>query len=219
MILYLKRQATENEVTMGRLEVNGSYFCDTLEEAVRSWENFIDDKTAVMEGSFSITMNEPTYNTKLRTALLNKFAPRFRSMGNQKAAEYCNKYILPRLDYTDPLKQRGYLIHSGNTIEHTEGCILVGKRSNPKLRRIAQSVDTLLDLYARLVDANERKEEIYIKIENYIDDKLKENAPPVYFPKMVCSAVPHKQVCSAFEAEPLVCSLPHTVNGYGRLWQ
>lgn len=98
--LYLKRVAYRDTYTIGKLYVNGQYFCDTLEDCYRGDhldKTKIKGKTAIPRGTYRGIFN---------------YSPKFK------------KY-LPLL--MDVPYFTGIRIHSGNTAEDTEGCILVGQ--------------------------------------------------------------------------------------------
>ena len=57
----------------------------------------------------------------------------------------------------------GILIHCGNTVADTEGCILVGKRSVND--RLSMSRSAFNRLFARLKEAWDRGEPIILKVE------------------------------------------------------
>lgn len=112
MILKLKRIFKGEDYTIGRLYLDGKYFCDTLEDKVRKLPaqcpstpkginckcpEKVYGKTAIPEGEYKVTM---------------EYSPRF-------------KRVLPRL--RDVPHFIGILIHPGNDESNTEGCILVGK--------------------------------------------------------------------------------------------
>lgn len=59
-------------------------------------------------------------------------------------------------------KFEGVRIHAGNTAEHTEGCILVGKWFSQGY--ITNSKDTFNDLFKKLSDAFNHHQDIWIEI-------------------------------------------------------
>ena len=104
MLLQLKRIFKGATYTIGRLYIDGKYFCDTLEDQVRELPALncecpekVYSKTAIPFGEYKVTM---------------EYSPRF-------------KRVLPRLH--DVPHFIGILIHSGNTATDSAGCILVGK--------------------------------------------------------------------------------------------
>lgn len=99
MQLELRRIFKAEEYTIGRLYIDGNYFCDTLEDAARAPGVKIAGKTAIPAGTYKIILN---------------YSHRF-------------KRILPLLLGVPMFS--GIRIHAGNTAEDTEGCILVGKNT------------------------------------------------------------------------------------------
>lgn len=95
MELILERIALKDTYTIGKLYIDGIYFCDTLEDKVRDIK--IKGETAIPYG---------TYKGKIT------YSPRF-------------KKLLPLI--LDVPNFSGIRIHSGNTENDTEGCILVGE--------------------------------------------------------------------------------------------
>ena len=106
MILTLKRIALKETYTIGRLYIDGVYYCDTLEDKV------IDlDRSGKFEGDEVKVYRETAipygkYKVSLRRS------PKF-------------KRDLPYLH--DVPHFEGILIHRGNTNKDTWGCILVGE--------------------------------------------------------------------------------------------
>jgi hypothetical protein len=109
MILELKRVALKDTYTIGKLYVDGVYFCDTLEDKVRDLnkdgdladqgETKVMHETAIPYGTYKVIMNMSTRFKRLMPLLLD--VPSFQ----------------------------GIRIHAGNVAEHSSGCILVGKNT------------------------------------------------------------------------------------------
>ena len=150
MELLLKRIARRDSYTIGKLYVDGSYFCDTIEDKDRGLQqqlplsvNLAKKKkgvTAIPVGRYRVTL-----------------AVKSQRFGQKKQYAACNGY-LPRLINVPAFD--GVLIHIGNTASDTEGCILVGK--NTQVGKVLESTATFWKLYSILQDA---KDEIYIKVE------------------------------------------------------
>lgn len=130
MKLELKRIARREGYTIGRLYIDGAYFCDTLEDRVRDLtkEAKVYGKTAIPEGTYEVTLRVKS--------------PRF---SQKRQYDFCGGY-LPRLLNVPQFE--GVLIHIGNTAADTDGCILVGK--NTVKGMITESTDTFRKLYNRL---------------------------------------------------------------------
>jgi hypothetical protein len=155
MKLLLKRIALRPDYTIGRLYIDGAYFCDTLEDTDRGLDaatrsdtyirtHKIYGLTAIPRGTYRIDMN--TVSQKFRT---RSWAVPFGG-------------ILPRLEAV--LGFIAILIHVGNKAEDTDGCILVGL--NKVVGGLVQSTQTFYELMREhLLPAKERGEEITITIE------------------------------------------------------
>lgn len=153
MELKLKRIALRNTYTIGRLYLDGTYFCDTLEDKVRDinkdgdlndvGEGKVYGKTAIPYGRYEITMKvqSPKYSQRASYA-------------------WCKGY-LPRLLKVSHFE--GILIHSGNDATHSAGCILVGE--NKVKGQVVNSIATLKRLVSMLKFASDNNEKIWITIE------------------------------------------------------
>ena len=154
MELKLNRIARKNGYTIGRLSINGKYFCDTLEDSDRGLSSSMSldvlkkkklpHITAIPTGRYQITMDV--------------ISPRF---SKSKFYQQFGEGRVPRL-LNVPAYQ-GILIHCGNTAKDTDGCILVGK--NTKVGMVLDSKQTYANLYPLLEEAAKRKENIFITIE------------------------------------------------------
>lgn len=143
MRILLQRHALKAGYTIGRMEINGRYFCDTLEDTDRGLrESMTEDEIAALKVKGATAIPTGTYRIDMQTR-----SPRFGR-------------VLPRL-----VSVKGYagvLIHSGNTADDTEGCILVGlNRERGKLIGSRLKLGRLLVL---LREAQAEGEEIELTI-------------------------------------------------------
>lgn len=151
-MLKVERRWKKEGYTIGRMVIDGHFFCNTLEDIDRGLKSAmtvseiqkkkIYGKTAIPTGTYRVYMD---------------VSPKF------KDRYWSKKYLgmVPRL--TNVKGFDGILIHPGNKPEDTLGCILVGK--NTIKGQVTQSSDTyvkLLDEY--IVPALARGEEVYISL-------------------------------------------------------
>lgn len=116
MILKLKRIAKRDTYTIGRLYIDGVYFCDTLEDADRGLSSDMPleviqrrkvyGETAIPVGAYDVLLT---------------YSPKFA--GKKWAKPYNGR--LPLLNKVPGYS--GVRIHPGNTAKDTLGCILVGR--------------------------------------------------------------------------------------------
>lgn len=143
MELRLKRIALRESYTIGRLSINGTYFCDTCEDRVRdnnrdgdlndTGEGKVAGQTAIPYGTYKVTMNvqSPKYSQRASYAWCKGFLPRLLNV--------------PHFE--------GILIHAGNDATHSAGCILVGE--NKVRGQVINSMATLKRLYNLLKGAED----------------------------------------------------------------
>lgn len=154
MNLRIKRRYKCNGYTIGSLYVNGTWFCDTLEDADRGlaadmpieelYERKLKSVTAIPTGAYFVDLS-----TK---------SPKFGKVGFYD--EVCRGQ-LPRLCNVPAFEC--VLIHCGNTAKDTDGCIIVGE--NKIKGQVINSKATFRKLYPILKDAARRGETITIRIE------------------------------------------------------
>lgn len=138
MKLELKRIYKGDTYTIGKLYINGSYFCDTLEDKDRGLTQDmpleeikkikVDSKTAIPTGTYKVS--------------LDILSPKFSDFKKYPAYKFCDGY-LPRL--VNVPGYQGVLIHIGNEDEDTDGCILVG--TNSIKGKVTNSTSTFRKLY------------------------------------------------------------------------
>lgn len=128
MRLTLKRIANKKTYCIGKLYINGKYFCDTLEDVDRGLDSTMTDEeikkikvkgeTAIPTGIYKIILN---------------YSPKF-------------KKVMPLI--TNVKGYSGVRIHTGNSAKDTEGCLLVGK--NTIVGRLTESRKMYDALFKRL---------------------------------------------------------------------
>ena len=143
MKLKLHRTFKGETYTIGKLYVDGEYFCDTIEDKDRGLfqnmpleqikEKKIKYQTAIPTGTYKVTLSVQS--------------PKF---SQKEQYNFCNGY-LPRL--IDVPGFEGILIHIGNTAEHSGGCILVGE--NKVKGKVINSTTTFKKLYEVLKSATD----------------------------------------------------------------
>lgn len=141
MELLVVRYHKKQNYTIGKLFINGEYFCDTLEDTDRGLSNTMPTsqiQATKRKGTTAI----PTGRYLMELTL----SPRFGR-------------VLPILISVNGFE--GIRIHRGNTHEDTEGCILVGE--NKAVGKVLNSAKTENRLMERLQKIN-HKEQIYITI-------------------------------------------------------
>ena len=132
MNITVKRIFKGPKYTIGKLSIDGHYFCDTLEDTVRPAGVKIPGKTAIPAGKYQIEITESIRFNRLMPII--KDVPGFS----------------------------GVRIHSGNTAEDTEGCILVGK--NRVKGKVLDSRKTFQKLFKILIVAVRGGENLEIEI-------------------------------------------------------
>lgn len=134
MKLTLKRTSRTKTYTIGTLSIDGVRFCDTLEDTARNLthEAKVMHQTAIPEGTYLVIVD---------------ISPRF---GRE----------LPRL--LDVPHFSGILIHRGNTVDDTSGCILVGE--NKSKGQISNSTPYEVAITAKIKEAIRRNEQVTITI-------------------------------------------------------
>ena len=146
MKFNLFRKWKKTDYTIGKLKLEGEFFCDTLEPPVRNLVDYnhdgdFDDKgegkvygnTAIMPDTYEIKMNM------------------FESLGKK----------MPMLIGTKGFT--GVFIHAGETVKNTKACILAG--SNYKPGRLTDSPYYVRKICELLTEAEARGERSTITIE------------------------------------------------------
>lgn len=153
MKITVDRKWKKEDYTIGRMYINGEFFCNTLEDTDRGITQTMDkniirsrkipNQTAIPLGTYNIT--------------LDVVSPKFSQKDFYK--EVCNGK-LPRLLNVPGFD--GILIHVGSNAAHSSGCILVG--NNTIKGGLTDSKEIFKQLYKILLKAKEKGEKISIEI-------------------------------------------------------
>lgn len=137
------------DVTDGRRE----FLCYTLEDEHRELDKKVMGETRVPAGTYKIT---------LRT--VGGFHGRYLS-------KYGSDFHKGMLWVRDVPGFEYILIHTGNTDEHTAGCLIVGNTQSSNLIKkdgfVGSSVDAYKRIYPKIADALLNGEEVEITYINY----------------------------------------------------
>lgn len=123
--MKLVREQFNDKRTLGKLYLNGAYFCDTLEDTNRDLnkngtfdggEKKVYAETCIPFGQYKVIINQSPKFKRLMPRLLN----------------------VPHFD--------GILIHNGTTEKNSAGCILVGKADGQRLKESKEVFNKLFEI-------------------------------------------------------------------------
>ncbi len=142
MHITVQREPSRNMTTLGKLYVNGEFFCGTLEDEVREvsgrpvaeWKQW--GRTAIPCGLYEVTLED---------------SPRFGP----------STMTVNGVHGFDKIR-----IHAGNTHEDTHGCLLVGVRIGSEAAVVSQSRRTLAELKKRVAADIEAGKTVLIEYKN-----------------------------------------------------
>lgn len=153
MKLKVERRWPKVTYTIGRLYIDGIFYCNTLEDRDRGLNQTdpigtiqkrkVAGETAIPKGVYEVTMNVTS--------------PKYAAV-----AWYYNfcRGKMPRLK--DVPGFDGILIHPGTDALDTRGCILVGK--NTKVGKLTDSRACFMEVYKLMKEAADHGEKITIEI-------------------------------------------------------
>lgn len=154
MEIVVKRFADNGDSTLGVLYINGVFECFTVEDEERNVK--VKGETRIPEGIYKIALrSEGGYHSK--------YAIKYGSMHKGMLCIY----NAPNWKIENKGMTFQYiLIHTGNTDEHTMGCLLVNDAVSGKTFTGSSSVDAYKDLYPKVAKAILDGEKVTIE---YID--------------------------------------------------
>ena len=141
--IYFNERSTTGALLVGKDIKSMEYLCDTLEPRAINWqvEKKVMGETAIPEGRYRLMLR---YSTSF-------------------------KQTMPYLENVPNFT--GIMIHTGNTVKDTRGCVLVGNLSpcpSPKERGVlTESRRNFKKLYYRIERAMERGEEVWVTVRSY----------------------------------------------------
>jgi hypothetical protein len=141
MNLILKRTDFTDKSTIGELTINGKFICYVLEDKDRGLKDLMDVKEISRLKLFGVTAI-PYGTYKVDLTMSNRF-----------------KKVLPILYKVKGFE--GIRIHSGNTAEHSLGCLIVGRKKG--VNKVTESLLAMGDLMSILEHVPDH-EEITISI-------------------------------------------------------
>lgn len=151
MRLEVKRFADNSDTTLGILYIDGIFQCFTVEDEERGVK--VKGETRIPNGVYKIGLRkEGGYHAKYST--------KYRDMHKGMLC------IFNQPDWKivkDGMSFQYILIHTGNTDEHTMGCLLVNDAVSGKSFSGSSSVDAYKNMYPIVASALERGEEVSIE--------------------------------------------------------
>ena len=152
MKLRVERRWRKDTYTIGRLYVDGVFFCNTLEDKDRGLKQSdslskikqvkVYSETAIPVGTYKVAMDI--------------VSPKFRAVAWYK--DLCDGKM-PRVMNVPGYE--GILIHPGTSALDTAGCLLVGQ--NKVKGKLLNSRVTFAELYTKMLKAHNAGEEITIE--------------------------------------------------------
>jgi len=146
MELRVVRYCSRKDRSLGMLMEDRTFLCYTLEDEHR--EEKVMHETRVPAGRYRVTLRKVGGFHK-------RYSDKYPNM--HKGMLWVRD--VPGFEYI--------LIHTGNTDEHTSGCLLTGLTSDSHKGFIGRSVDAYKTIYPRIATAIENGEDVFITYENY----------------------------------------------------
>jgi uncharacterized protein DUF5675 len=135
MLITVDRYLSNSDATLSRISVDGDFICYGLEDGYR--EEKVYGETRITAGEYEIT---------LRTE--GGFHKRY-----SEDERFDKKFHKGMLWVRDVPDFEFILIHIGNFVRDTLGCLLVGERRDETSFQVIRSVSAYKKLYAKVVKA------------------------------------------------------------------
>ena len=131
MRVTLKRIAFKDKYTIGKVYINNKYFSDSIEDKDRGLYDYMSEEY-ILEKKIKHETAIPYGIYKL----LWTYSPKYRRM-------------LPEISGVKGFS--GIRVHSGNTAEHSSGCVLLGYNKNVGMvldsRKVCKKFDDIIEGY------------------------------------------------------------------------
>ena len=134
MRLTLVRIANRPTYCIGKLYIDGKWFCDTIEDTDRGLCDEMSEKE-ILERKVK---GETAIPTGIYQVLIT-YSPKYKKQ-------------MPLINNVKGYS--GIRIHSGNTSKDTEGCLIVGK--NKEVGKVLESRITYNALFKKLIQTNSK---------------------------------------------------------------
>lgn len=133
MLVELKRIAKRDSYTIGHVYIDGTYFCDSVEDTDRGLADTMSVEEITKKKVYAKTAI-PTGTYKVRLSYSNRFKKMMLEVMNVKGFS-------------------GIRIHSGNTAADTEGCLILGE--NKVVGKVINSRDTISKFMKKVGDCKD----------------------------------------------------------------
>lgn len=134
MKLTLVRIANRPTYCIGKLYIDGKWFCDTIEDTDRGLCDEMSEKEILKRK----VKGETAIPTGIYQVLIT-YSPKYKKQ-------------MPLINNVKGYS--GIRIHSGNTSKDTEGCLIVGK--NKEVGKVLESRITFNALFKKLIQTNSK---------------------------------------------------------------